>query len=249
VLPDGGHLAYVSATQLSFLPFKGSSLKINGLTYQIPTSGVVGLANTGIYIDGVAGQNLAINTNYYVYCFNNAGVLTADFSVTGHATSSTAGNVGTEIKSGDDTRTLIGLVRTGTGAVFADSQTTRFVRSWQNRGRLSFSVIATGSISQTALTQTGANINLVCFGDDALVASGVCFGTGSAVGNFALVMCLDGVGMGQTVATTTSTTAKNEPTACCGAWNPSEGQHNVGLYSQMSGGAFSGNWYLNGLLG
>jgi hypothetical protein len=131
----GGKLRYVSTTALSFKPYKGSAIKINGKFYPIPTAGIVGLANTGVFVNGVAGQNLAIGTLYYVYVFVNAGVLTADFSTTGHSTSAVAGNVGTEIKTGDETRSLIGMVCTAPSAnTFVYGPTSRRVASWFNRG-------------------------------------------------------------------------------------------------------------------
>src|SRR5438874_1855744 len=74
-LPTCGRLVYVSTTALSYLPFNGDLIKISGVLYQIPSGGIVGLANTGVYIDGVAAQNLAASTLYYVYAFNNRGVV------------------------------------------------------------------------------------------------------------------------------------------------------------------------------
>src|SRR5215831_7881887 len=129
----GGKLSYVSATALQFVPFMGGYVALNGAQRAIPSGGIVGLANTGVFVGGVAAQNLAANTVYLVYLFDNAGTLTADFwtpAAGPHATSSTAGNVGTEIRSGDNTRSLIGIIRTITGGQFADSATQRFVRSW-----------------------------------------------------------------------------------------------------------------------
>jgi hypothetical protein len=132
---SSGRLRWVSATQLSFTPYNGDRIKINGAFQAIPAAGIAGLSNTNVYVSGVSGQNLAANTTYYVYAFMNSGIITADFSITGHASSTTAGNVGVEIKIGDDTRTLIGLIRTGgTGGVqFVDSINSRFVLSWFNR--------------------------------------------------------------------------------------------------------------------
>lgn len=128
----GGVLKYVSTTALSFLPFYGNKIIINGTLFDIPTSGIAGLANTSVFVNGTGGQNLAASTLYYVYAFSNSGTITADFSTTTHATSTTAGNVGTEIKSGNDTRSLIGMIRTNASSQFVDSVTQRFVRSWLN---------------------------------------------------------------------------------------------------------------------
>jgi hypothetical protein len=124
-----GRLLYSGATALTYLPYKGDLLKIAGSVYRIPSTGIVGLANTGVFVSGVAGQNLAPNTLYYIYAFNNAGVLTATFTPTGHVTSTTAGNVGTEIVASLDTRSLIGMVYTNASAQFSDNLTA----SWFNR--------------------------------------------------------------------------------------------------------------------
>jgi len=148
----GGQLSYVSATALSFGPKNGGYTIINGAALPIPAAGIVGLANTGVYVNGVAGQNLAASTLYYVYAFNNSGVITADFSTTGHATSSTPGNVGTEIKSGDDTRSLIGMIRTNASSQFVDSAIQRFVRSWFNDGGVSaFGVFSANRVVSNAI--------------------------------------------------------------------------------------------------
>lgn len=129
-----GRLRFINATTLSFTPFNGGHIKVNGVLVPIPTSGIVGLTNTNAYVNGVAGQSLAAGQVYYVYAFVNSGVLTADFSATGHATSVALTNEGTEIKSGDNTRTLIGMIRTANGATtFIDNAQNRYVLSWFNR--------------------------------------------------------------------------------------------------------------------
>jgi hypothetical protein len=138
-IPQAGRLTYVSATALKFAPYRGNKIKINGTVYTISNSGIAGLANTSVFVNGVAGQNLAANTTYYVYAFNNSGTVTANFRTdgNGHITDTTSGNEGVEVRcsSGttpDPTRTLIGLIRTNASSQFTDSTTQRFVRSWFN---------------------------------------------------------------------------------------------------------------------
>lgn len=131
--PQHGILAYSSATALTFTPYNGNQIKINGNLYYIPSGGISGLANTSIFINGSGGSNLASSTLYYVYCFVNSGTLTADYSTTAYAVSAQSGNEGVYIKSGDNTRTLIGLIRTNGSSQFVDSVTQRFVRTWFNR--------------------------------------------------------------------------------------------------------------------
>ena len=104
-VPACGRLTWVSAGALAFKPYNGDQLRINGVIYQIPSAGIAGLGTTSVFVNGVAGQNLVIGGMYYLYAFNNAGVITADFRVFGsspHSPSANAaaGNVGTEILPG-----------------------------------------------------------------------------------------------------------------------------------------------------
>jgi hypothetical protein len=128
-----GRLSYVTASAIKYVPFNGNQIKISGVVYAVPATGIVGCANTGVFVNGTAAQNLAASTLYYVYAFVNSGTLTCDFSTTSHVTSSTAGNVGTEIETGNDSRSLIGMIQTNSSSQFVDSLTQRFVRSWFNR--------------------------------------------------------------------------------------------------------------------
>ena len=123
------HLKFVSTTSINLIPYNGSYVIINGLQRQIPSAGV-SAANTGVYINGTAGQNLAALTFYWVYLFNNAGTLTLDFCTTGHQPDTAVGNNGVEIKIGDPTRALVGMVYTDISSLFAGKP---LVRSWFNR--------------------------------------------------------------------------------------------------------------------
>jgi hypothetical protein len=161
LVPDCGQLSYVSTTALQFVPYKGDLIKINGLLYHIPAGGIAGLANTNVYVGGVAGQNLAGSTVYYVYCFNNAGTLTADFWTAAagpHSPSATVGNAGVEIRTGDDTRTLIGMVYTGGTPTFFDQLQYRYTRSWFNDWREVFGF--TGA--NTSVTSTASKVLASC---------------------------------------------------------------------------------------
>lgn len=128
---SGGKLRLVSGTALSYLPRYGAGIRINGKLCAIPATGIAGLANTNVFVNGVAGQNLATTQTYRVYVFMNAGVPTADFSTTGHSTSTV--DPGIEIKTGDPTRTLIGLITTNTDGTFLSGMSKRYVLSWYNR--------------------------------------------------------------------------------------------------------------------
>jgi hypothetical protein len=166
----GGKLAYVSATALSFKPFNGSYIRLNKVLRPIPIAGITGLANTGVYVNGVAAQNLAANQTYLVYVFDNGGVPTADFCTgTTHAPSATPGNEGTEVKflsgSEDPTRTLLGMCRTNASSQFFEDGLGQFgVATWNNRrSRLlpGQSAGTIGGVSMTTPTPQGGG-QLAC---------------------------------------------------------------------------------------
>lgn len=144
--PRCGQLQYVSATLIEFVPYGGDLIKIAGLIYN--TLGVVSAANTGVYVSGVAGQNLAASTFYYVYLFNNAGTLAVDFSTTGYVRDNQYGNLGVAVKNGDSSRSLIGWVLTNGSAQFQSSR----VYSWFNPAvSIPFN---SGTLSNNSITGT-----------------------------------------------------------------------------------------------
>ena len=148
---------FVSATQTQLAPFNGCVMQIAGAFYRVSTPIIATVSNT--FLEGVGGKSLAASTSYYVYLFNNAGTLTLDFSATGHATDTTAGNEGIEIKSGDNSRSLVGMVRVNPSAQFQDDTGARFVASWFNRRKkfIAFGASnANGNSTTTAPWQWGS---------------------------------------------------------------------------------------------
>jgi hypothetical protein len=247
--PNAGRLNAVSASSLQFVPFNGNYIKINGILYSIPSGGITA-SNTGVYINGVVG-NLAVSTTYYVYVFNNAGTPTIDFSTTAKATSSTAGNVGVWIKSGDDTRSLVGMIRTNASAQFDDSTNIRHVLSWFNQ-QDKYSQIGIGNFatSSTTAVQLGtATIEMLNWANQAI--SMWIGGQGQTTGSYSSIgTWLDGatiVGIQQIMYTL----ATNYIPVNTGGWyTPAEGNHiYAGYFGAISGsGTFSmNNCSLNGM--
>lgn len=208
-----GRLTVLSTTALRYLPFSGNLIKINGQFYQIPLLGIAGLANTSVFVNGVANTNLSASTLYYVYAFINGGIITADFSTTIYANSAAPNNIGTVIKTGDDTRSLIGTTFTNASSQFIDGQTA----SWFNR-RLKFSVTTISSnstISSTTFTEFSSawRSTFVTWGDEAVHAqfTGTAFLT-VAGDNAITALSFDGTtpvdtGVAQSNATTALTGA------------------------------------------
>jgi hypothetical protein len=97
----GAQLQFTSAALLALVPFRGGYLWINGLNY--PVTGTLTFASSG----------LVANTLYYLYAKVTGGVIATDTpSTTGY----TVGANGMPVKSGDATRTLVGIAHTQVGS-------------------------------------------------------------------------------------------------------------------------------------
>lgn len=112
----------------------------------------------------------------FIYAVAAAGVITSlEASYTGHSTDTTAGNKGVEIKTGDTTRTLVGMAA-NVGNAWVDTDAMRLVSSWFNRlnkaGRNTFtadrSTTATGGFVEvnseiriSALSWAGESVNVM----------------------------------------------------------------------------------------
>ncbi len=168
-------LAYVSATQLKLSPYNGRNLNIGGSPEQIPAAGVT-VANTG----------LAASTLHYVYAYMSAGVMTLECSTTGHSTST----AGVEVKTGDATRTLVGMCYTNASSQFQDGGAVIGVLSYFNRqrklGKAKFTANRTLSASVGVFSEVNAEIrvNFLTWADEP-VRQAICGGwtvTGAATG-------------------------------------------------------------------
>lgn len=188
-----GRLALASATSIKFSPYQGNRLYIkkSGTWTAITiASGGITAANTSIFIDGTGGQNLAANTLYYVYLFDNAGTTTVDYSTTSHSTDTTTGM---EIKTGVDTRVLVGMVQTNVSSQFDDSTTYRGVLSYYNRRTINLRGTFTADRNTTSSSYVELNseiqLRFLTWADEAVqtsftgsVASSAALTAGSAVG-------------------------------------------------------------------
>jgi hypothetical protein len=145
--PRHGRLERTSSSVLTFAPFNGNQIKINGVSYQIPNAGVT-----------LAFGALSTTTLYYIYAYISGSTLTLEASTTTHATSTTSGNEGVEIKSGDDTRTLVGLSYT-IASTFVDFTTLSWFNKRQKTASLSLGNLSTASATFVALGSLQSAVN------------------------------------------------------------------------------------------
>lgn len=137
-----------SGANLLLSPYNGNRITINGSVCVIPAAGVT-----------LAPTSLTPSTTYFIYAFMSGATLTLEASATAHATDATTG---VEIKSGDATRTLVGMARVITGPAWQDATNQRFVVSWFNRRPLGCQAVlgantGTSSTSGVELSTTLRN--------------------------------------------------------------------------------------------
>lgn len=191
---------------------------------QIPSAGI------DFLVSGLTPGQL-----YYLYIYDSSGTLTAEISTTTHATDSTSG---VEIKSGDATRTLVGMAMPGSGPIWEASNTTYQVLSYFNRKDIA---LLNTHLTVETLTNAGTptefdsafRINFLTWGDEIVHATTTCFGYCAGGGTRAYTFISfdggtveeggsksDGAGSPHSVAVTTK--------------GLSEGSHDIRFYGKVT---------------
>jgi hypothetical protein len=194
--PTSGRLTFVSSTQLKFAPHNGNQIKIDGVLYDIPAGGSAGLSSAGtVYINGAVGT-FSLNTTYLVCAFDNNGVVTADWRTsTAHSPSVKPGNEGVEILTGDDSRTVIGLVSADTPlGTFFDTPQRRLVRSWFNRSSLGlwWQVPSLRETSSQTPVPTGDELHWMQWNDECVAINATIAAASSGVNTINVYSSIDG---------------------------------------------------------
>ena len=160
-----------------------------GTTYYVIAAGLTSNAFEISATPGGAAVNTSgsqsgthkIGTLRCIYAYMNSGTMTLEASTTTHATQA---GTGVEIKSGDATRTLVGMAYDSSTA-WVDSVAQRFVRSWFNRKRtpLKNNFTVDRSTTSTSLIELNSEIRVefLLWADEAplLCASGGTYHTNS----------------------------------------------------------------------
>ena len=228
-------LAFTSATQLTLQRYRGAILGIAGLPRVIPSAGVT-VDNTG----------LSASTVYYVYAYWTGSAIALELSATGHSADSTTG---IETKTGDTSRTLVGMVRTNASSQFEDTDTARGVLSYFNRREIAgLTATLTNTTSSTAaLAELGVAVDRVQFlawADDLTEVMVIGSVTSSAAGNNQHFTSA-GVDAAALGAQSTATTFTNGvPMAVSARYMAalSEGSHTASAFGKVSAGTGSWNY-------
>ena len=134
-----------AASTLLLSPYNGDALLIQGTIRTIPSAGA-----------SLTLSGLTANTLYYVYAFWSGTAVTLEASTTGHTTDTTYGN---EIKTGDATRSLVGMFYATTTTDTEDTASQRYVASWFNPTcrLLTGSTLAAVNTSSTTFIELGVS--------------------------------------------------------------------------------------------
>lgn len=221
-------LSYQSSTALILTPYNGNTIVINGQVVTIPSAGVT-LSNSGA----------SNSTLYYIYAYLSSGVLTLEYSATGHSTDTTTG---VEIKTGDTTRTLVGMARTTSGGVWNSAAAQRFVLSYFNRreivGNASLSTIAIVSSTSYVEVSTSLRNEWLTWADEPvkfMVNGGV---SGSGAIDIYASIGVDGITAQDVCSVKNGTNATGLGIIHANTF--SEGYHYSTAIGRVSGG--SGSW-------
>lgn len=236
-MPNGRcRLVVASATSLQLVPFDGNTLVIGGVPQAVPAAGV-SLAVTG----------LAASTFYYVYAYMNGTTMTLEASTTARAT----GTDGTQIKSGDSSRALVGMVCPNGSTQFVDGPTARLCFSWFNRRAKSIlTASGTNSTASATLIQIGGPVSfIVADGECArLSASGYTGNSTAGVYNNT-TLYVDGGAQGAASIGNIAAGYQNIPIANqVDVGGLADGVHNLTLWGATSGGNASFNFAFGGLI-
>jgi hypothetical protein len=177
---------YTSATVCTLLPK-------NGDTIAFPAGGVLQIPSGGITL---SNGGLSNSTLYYVYVLVGG---TLEASTTSHTTDT---NTGIEIKSGDATRVLVGMVYL-VGGSFIESTQNSLVASWFNRKPKGLKVQMGSSKTSTSIipTYTELDINCRCqflsWGDGVSATLSGCTQNSNQANDNYTCIGIDGVGSSQ----------------------------------------------------
>lgn len=224
-------LSVVSTTQLKVAPYGGLNVLVNGVPLQLPAAGITA-SNSG----------LSASTLYYVYLSGTTAAPVLNLSTTGHVT----GSNGVEVKSGDATQTLVGMIRTNASSQFVDSQTQRFCLNWFNRRSLSGNQGFAANRSTTSTTpveiSSSERMEFLCWADEAVYLSSPVSLSQNTSGSIATYLYVDG--------TSAAGNALSPPSGQIVFASPhvaqplSEGYHYASVYGVAVSG-FTTTWQLS----
>jgi hypothetical protein len=242
----GATHSFVVGQKVLVYPSSGNSERDGALLGLKTITAVTGTTTSyaaAVTLSSAADTGLAVVGVWYVYVYDNNsdGVLdTLEFSPTGHITDA----YGVEVKSGDTSRVLVGMVAinsSGGTPIFADDTTRRWVRSYYNRSKALLKTkattqVSTGSTSTVELNASGLRSFFLCWADDLVAYDQVGEGQISS-GAAAAILGFHLDGVGDQDSSTRIQTANLVPAVAAFRGQLAEGLHYMGVSANLSIGA------------
>ncbi|WP_327211996.1 hypothetical protein U8Q06_20915 [Rhizobium beringeri] len=232
----GAYFSFVNGTTVQLAPANGGLLWINGRNYPVPA----GLTRSN--------AGLGNSTLYYAYAFMNAGVMTLELSATGYTKAAN----GIPQKTGDVTRTLVGMVYTTAGGQFAVTSTFLGVLSYfARRERTAIGASTAGATTSSVLVfvelTTAARVIFLTWADDVIKTRVTGQLTGN-ISNFSVSTSvgLDGVAVGITGGTSVITSGQSGQGSAFYDDVVAEGMHYLTPMGDVGSGGGTGNFTVRG---
>jgi uncharacterized protein YaiE (UPF0345 family) len=234
----GASCTSTGSTTINYCPYKGNVKTTASQGNYTISSGCLSATTTNMYVGGTASQSVAANTLYYIYLWNNGSSWVLDAETTGHATDS---STGIEIKNGDNTKTLVGMIYPDASKYVYYGGAKNTVATWDNRSPTTTTCqFSTNRTSTSSASPTEVNSENRCkfmsWGDSITLTSnenGYLNTTGSG---FVTVITLDG-------SATVSALGLRQPVAneemllvAPASYTPTEGYHFTELLTQVNAG-------------
>lgn len=214
-----------SGANVLLSPFQGNRLFVGGANRVIPSAGVT-LAPPATTL-----------TLYYIYAFMSAGVLTLEASATGYSIDTTWGHA---YKTGDATRTLVGMARTVTNA-WVDTVTQRFVIGYFNRRPISLqgaSVNPTGITTSDVERTSAGRCEFLTFADAGVRIGSNGYMSDATFGSSAFAaLAIDGAKVALDVVYTPSAVNAVGPLGTTGSFSVADGYHYSTLFGHVGSGS------------
>ncbi|HEY6426023.1 MAG TPA: hypothetical protein VIX84_02215, partial [Acidimicrobiales bacterium] len=222
----GCRLTVASTTSLTLSPYGIGLLLLNGVSQPVPSAGIM-----------ATNASLAVSTLYYAYAQMVSGSMVLNLSTTGHVTSAS----GVEVKSGDATQTLVGMVFTDASTHFNDTPVLRNCANWFNRANKSVNTSGVGaSTTSTSFVELSASARAeIClWADEAPFLVSANSVSVSVAGNTGqLCMGVDGVAGGAGSTSTSAGASQTEPAFGFFSGLLAEGHHVFSPFGSVSSGA------------
>ena len=187
----GGHVAGTLTAGTAEVKFvSASSITLTHGIVPIFTNGTWSMRTIRDAVT-LSNSGLSSNTLYYIYLADNSNSLTLEASTTGHETDLA---FGVEVKSGDRTRTLVGMVYI-VGGNFVDHASGRLTATWFGRRVREAHATATTSIGMTTTSvdyvsfSSDTEVSVVTWGEELACLTGGGDVANSSAGGFVFFAC------------------------------------------------------------